>query len=99
MHENESGQQQVKQAQYDNRSNLNPAKPSEFGSAIGTVGLAGGYDSKQAIGHSLRDRVHAQIHRATNEARRIERLNELAILLERNPEVARILDLIEEVRG
>lgn len=47
---------------------------------------------------SLQERVKSQLDRAYGEARRASRLNELATLLQNNPDVARILDLIEDVR-
>lgn len=47
----------------------------------------------------IRERVNAQLHRAQQESNRASRLHELAYLLEKNPEIARILDLVEEVRG
>lgn len=67
---------------------------------IGTMGasLRGGYanECKRA---SLRERVSDQLYRARSESGKCSRLEELTFLLEKNPEVARILDLIEEVRG
>jgi hypothetical protein len=47
----------------------------------------------------LRERVARQMERAMEESGKFSRLSELSELLNRNPEVARILDLIEEVRG
>jgi len=48
---------------------------------------------------SLLGRIRNQRSRAQMEARRMEHLFELEHLLEKNPEVARILDLLDEVRG
>ncbi len=48
---------------------------------------------------SLRDRVASQLRRSNDEVARSMRLAELQHLLDKNPEVARILDLVEEVRG
>lgn len=48
---------------------------------------------------SLRERVSIQLSESTSAAARSGRLSELQRLLEANPDVARILDLIEEVRG
>lgn len=47
---------------------------------------------------SLRERVAMDLGRARRESRKLERLSELEFLLDKNPEVARILDLIEDVR-
>lgn len=62
--------------------------------------LAGGYASTGGpcrVG--IRERVDNDLHRANGEARKADALQELAFLLEKNPEVAQILDLIEMVRG
>ena len=48
---------------------------------------------------SLRNRVERQMCDAARAGRKADRLAELGMLLDKNPEVARILDLIEEVRG
>ena len=48
---------------------------------------------------NLRNRVERQMCDAARAGRKAERLAELGMLLDKNPEVARILDLIEEVRG
>ena len=47
---------------------------------------------------SLRERVAMDLHRAERESNKAMRLRELSELLDRNSEVARILDLIEEAR-
>lgn len=47
---------------------------------------------------SLMESVESQLHRATGEARKADQLRELQYLLQKNPDVARILDLIEVVR-
>ena len=48
---------------------------------------------------NLRNRVERQMCDAARAGRKAERLAELGMLLDRYPGVARILDLIEEVRG
>lgn len=48
---------------------------------------------------SLTERVASDLYRAIRESRRSHKLEELKYLLEKNPEVARILDLMEEVRS
>lgn len=47
----------------------------------------------------LRDRVRDQLSRASQEASRASRLDELETLLDKHPDVARILDLVEDLRG
>ncbi len=47
---------------------------------------------------SLRDRCRDAEYRAQHESFKAQRMCELGVLLDKNPEVARILDLIEEVR-
>jgi len=61
----------------------------------GTMGYAG---PEGAWRVPLQERVSNQLRRAVQESGKAQRLAELQQLLERNPEVARILDLIEEVR-
>lgn len=43
-------------------------------------------------------RVESELNRARRESNRANRLEELQYLLHKNPDVARILDLMEEVR-
>ncbi len=47
---------------------------------------------------NIRERVAKQLEYSQTEARKVGRLRELSRLLEKNPDVARILDLVEEVR-
>jgi hypothetical protein len=61
----------------------------------GTVGLC----NDEPCRTPLRERVERQQWDAVSASRRAEQLKELANLLDRNPEVCRILDLIELVRG
>lgn len=55
------------------------------------------YD-KEPRREALRERVWTGVRRAERESRKAQQLAELAILLDKNPEVARILELIEDVR-
>lgn len=57
-----------------------------------------GYGLDEACRPSLAERVTTQISRARREARQLDRLSELRYLLEKNPEVARILDLMESLK-
>jgi hypothetical protein len=61
-------------------------------------GAAVGMDT-EARRPSLMERVSGQLERGRIESARACRLDELKYLLDKNPEVARILDLIEDVRG
>ena len=58
--------------------------------ACGTVGCAR---------VCLRDRVEQQANEAERQGAKARHLFELSQLLAKNPEIARILDLLEEVRG
>lgn len=44
----------------------------------------------------LRERVNSSFYRAERETRNVDRLKELAELLDTNPAIARILELIEQ---
>lgn len=67
---------------------------------VGTMnGAPIGYAGESCTRASLRERVASQTHRARKESRRLDRLNELEYLLDKNPEIARILDLLEEVNS
>lgn len=46
----------------------------------------------------LIERVRSRFHRSASEGRKADRMNRLLHLLEKNPEVAEILDLVEEVK-
>ena len=48
---------------------------------------------------SLQERVGMDLDRARRESRKREHLEELAHLLAKNPEMARILDLLDDVRS
>ena len=70
------------------------------------IGLKSMYDNQQCstsaggcANPSLRERISAQKFRAQQESRNANRLAELECLLDKNPEVARILDLLESVKG
>lgn len=56
--------------------------------------LAGGSLCREG----LLGRIRGQRERAENEGRRARNLRQLESLLEKNPDTARILDLLEEVR-
>ena len=64
----------------------------------GMLGAAKTY-ADEPMRVSLRERVAMDLNRSVRESNKLQRLQELTFLLDKNPEVARILDLIEEVRG
>ena len=57
--------------------------------------VGGGMALDEPCKAPLRDRIGSRARRAGNEARRAENLKELQYLLDKNPEVARILELLE----
>ena len=65
----------------------NAAMPQEY--------VGGGMALDEPCKAPLRDRIAYRARRAGNEARRAENLKELQYLLDKNPEVARILELLE----
>jgi hypothetical protein len=48
---------------------------------------------------TLRDRLKKQIDHFAQEERRASKANELVDLLEKNPDVARILELVEDLQA
>lgn len=64
--------------------------------AVGGAGMA--RNCAEPRQPSLMESVESQLHRATGEVRKAEQLHELQYLLQKNPDVARILDLLEVVR-
>lgn len=68
----------------------------ECAKSSGSIG--GAYALQQACRTPLRERVESVAYRADQEARKAGRAKELAMLLDENPKIARILDLMEEFR-
>jgi len=62
-------------------------------------GMLGGREAMRTGRPDIRERVSDQMHRAHADAQRATRLSELDHLLTKHPDVARILDLMEDVRG
>lgn len=62
-------------------------------------GMLNTLDQDSPCRASLRERVAMDLRRAERESYKALRLRELSDLLEKNPDMARILDLVEEVRG
>jgi hypothetical protein len=56
-------------------------------------------DRAQPMRENLTGRFRSQLQRAQRESRRETQLAELLDLLDKNPEVARILDLIDSLGG
>jgi hypothetical protein len=63
-----------------------------------TSGLLG-YEATQPVRPNLRERVASDLGRARRDANKRDRLEELQLLLDKHPDIARILDLLEDVRG
>lgn len=63
---------------------------------VGTMGLAN--ESPKIARPRLLERIANQRYRAENESRRADNLRELEYLLEKNPDIARILDLLDVVK-
>jgi hypothetical protein len=82
---------EAKKRAYENQAKAGAPIEQTQGAMLNT------YD--QPCRTSLRDRIESQLNRARTESRKVERLDELAFLLSKNPDVARILDLLEDVRG
>ena len=63
-------------------------------------GLANDYGIVGCLANpTLRDRLKTRIERASQEQRKIRKADELMDLLCKNPDVARILELVEELNG
>ena len=69
------------------------------GSTQGILGTKPYYEPDAPCRVSLTERVTSQLSRARMERLKFERLYELNSLLEQNPVLARILDLLEDVKG
>lgn len=67
-----------------------------------TQGSQGGYATLDGDGEAkrenLQERVARRLSRARSESRKEARLEELDYLLRKNPEVARIIELIEDMQ-
>lgn len=93
---NDATQEAQKQQAHINRTLRDMAAKAETcGQTQG--GILGGYAVDTEYRPTLRDRLKRTIDDAGSQQRRARNANELFDLLNRNPEVARILELIEEV--
>ena len=61
-------------------------------------GIYGLKECEEPCRQPLREAIHYQLRDAARQSRKAAQLDELAMLLDKNPEVARILDLMEVVR-
>lgn len=86
-----------KQQDYENASKRDITGQATAG--YGAIGNSAMPKTCEPCRASLNERVSSQLNRAIGEARHAEQLRELQYLLRKNPDVARILDLIESVRG
>ncbi len=59
----------------------------------------GGAYASEPKRSTLAERIGMDLHSARRQSARRERLEELSFLLDKNPEIARILDLLEDVKG
>lgn len=69
-----------------------------LGKAADPHGYADQCNRVEPVQVSLQDRLRDQAAQARRESRKADRLDELNHLLDKNPEVARILDLLEDVQ-
>ena len=67
----------------------------QIGAALGGYSTLNQAEAQMPCKSSLRDRIASRAHHAARESRRAENLKELQYLLDKNPEVARILELLE----
>ncbi len=79
-------------AEQQDRANC-PTANGLLGSTLSQAGYA------EPARPGLRERVAADLRHAQRNASKENALHELTYLLDKNPEVARILDLMEVVRG
>ena len=84
---------------YENEQLAKKLEAERFGQ-IGGAAIGGYSTLNKAEAHMpckspLRDRIASRAHHAARESRRAENLKELQYLLDKNPEVARILELLE----
>lgn len=68
--------------------------------ATGTIGYApktphGLQQECEPVQEGLTERFRSNLRRVNREKRKADRLEELVYLLEKNPEIARILDLVD----
>lgn len=98
MHETGSADRQAKQESVKRQiDNMTQSQSGQVGYGTGLGGALGGYGIDTAeYRPTLRDRLKRQIESAVREQRRARSANELFELLEKNPDVARILELMEE---
>jgi hypothetical protein len=76
-----------------NAAERNASTAYRAGLSQGVAGLA--YEN-EPMRPGLRERVNSSFYRAERESRNVSRLKELADLLDTNPALARILELIEQ---
>lgn len=74
---------------------LESERLGQAGIGAASAGYSNQAELKMPCKSSLRDRIASRAHHAARESRRAENLQELQYLLDKNPEVARILELLE----
>jgi hypothetical protein len=63
----------------------------------GSIGNSLRQDTAEPRRETMRERLSGRIDRSRREQYRTDQMSELLFLLEKNPELARILELIEQV--
>ncbi len=63
-----------------------------------TQGLAGKTETAEPCKTSMKERLESNLYQAKKQSRKREQLEELLYLLDKNPEVARILELVESLQ-
>ena len=71
------------------------AQQAQYGAGLTQGSAAGCGTIGKAAGASLLERINDRLYQAQAEGRRAEKLGELKFLLDKNPETARILELLE----
>lgn len=78
-------------------------KASAMAGQVGTSGLRGqanqAMDCERPARLSLYHRFHSQLERARREGNKAMQLEELVYLMDKHPEVARILELVDALGG
>lgn len=83
---------------YEQEAKLKECAVDQCAQQSAPMGYGGTANDPEPCRASLRERVSMDLSRSCREARKRDRLEELSYLLDKNPEIARILDLIEDVR-
>ena len=83
---------------HEQEAKLKATQEKQYTAQTPAIGTLGGYALDEPARPPVRQRVEMAAHRANQSARQLEQLRELANLLDKNPDIGRILDLYELVR-